>query len=224
MKWLFRALLTLLAVPVLFLVAGALGGLVEGQRAQVDGAGAPVTIALIQGPLHTDVLLPINADLRDRFAFATAAGVPLDDPRSQWLLVGWGSRAFYTTAGSYADITASAAFTAITGDSAVIRLDVLPDLTGWAEVQELPLSPAQYGRLLAQIDGAFSRDAFGEVIWIAGAGLTTTDAFFEARGHFNIFRSCNVWLGQVLRASGLRFGAWTPTTTAVNLSLWRFSP
>ena len=222
MRWALRVLAAVIALPFIYLGAGAIGGVVEGARADLDNSGAPVTIALIQGPLHTDIMLPIDPALRDRFAFATAAGVPLDDPRAKWLLVGWGSRAFYTTAGSYSDITARAAITAITGDSAVLRLDALPDLTGWDELRELALSPAQYAALLAQIDGVLIRDNIGEPKLIVNAGLTTTDAFFAATGHFNIFRTCNVWLGEVLRASGLRFGAWTPTTAAVNLSLWQF--
>ena len=40
-------------------------------------------------------------------------------PDARWLVVGWGSAAFYTTAGTYADIAPSAVWTAATGDAAV---------------------------------------------------------------------------------------------------------
>ena len=51
------------------------------------------------------------------------------------------------------------------------------------------------------------------------AGFTDTDRFFEARGRFRIFRTCNTWISRILRAAGLRFGIWTPTRYAVTLSV-----
>jgi diacylglycerol kinase (ATP) len=51
-----------------------------------------------------------------------------------------------------------------------------------------------------------------------GAGLSETDRFFEAKGHFDIIRTCNIWISRMIRAAGLNFGAWTPTPCAVNLS------
>lgn len=52
------------------------------------------------------------------------------------------------------------------------------------------------------------------------AGFTDTDAFFPAVGPFNLTRTCNVGVGERLRAAGLPFGAWTPTPQSVRLSLW----
>jgi hypothetical protein len=44
--------------------------------------------------------------------------------------------------------------------------------------------------------------------------------FYRAKGRFNILHTCNAWTGEVLRAAGIRFGLWTPTTQAVKLGLW----
>ncbi len=54
-------------------------------------------------------------------------------------------------------------------------------------------------------------------------GFGLTDAFFQAKGRFNIFYTCNEWLGRQLRAAGVPMGIWTPTTQAVDLSLWWIS-
>ena len=124
MRRLFRWLSGLAALPALYLMASVLLALVPGPGPDLSGP-ASRTIGLLQGPIHTDILLPLPPETRARFAFAETAGVPVNHPQAEWLVFGWGSAAFYTTAGTYADITASAILTAATGDDAVIRLDVL---------------------------------------------------------------------------------------------------
>lgn len=182
-----------------------------------DLSGPPAhRIGLLQGPIHTDILFPLTPETRTRFAFADAAGVPLNHPEAAWLVFGWGSAAFYTTAGTYADITASAVLTAATGDGAVIRLDALGPLPPLENLRFLQLSEAQFQALLNQTTAALA----GETK-LDHPGFTGSDAFFPAHGRFHLFRTCNVWLGETLRASGIPFGLWTPANWSVTLSIDR---
>jgi uncharacterized protein (TIGR02117 family) len=209
----------LIALPVVFFLAGFAGALIPGPGPDLSGPHSH-TIGLIQGPIHTDILLPLTPDMRARFAFAEAAGVPLNDPRASWLLVGWGAKGFYTTAGTYADITANAVLTAAIGDSAVLRLDALGALQAMPELTFLPLSDQQFQQLVMILDATFVRDPSGALQPLDHPGFTPTDAFFHAKGGFHLFRTCNVWLGETLRGAGIPFGLWTPTTQSVSLSLW----
>ncbi len=221
MRRLFRllapTLILTLALPVLFLVASLVLPLIPGPGPDLSGPPTR-TIGLLQGPIHTDILFPLTPEVRARFAFADPAGVPLNHPDAQWLILGRGSAAFYTTAGTYADITASAVLTAATGDDAVIRLDALGALPPLENLRFLPLSDAQFAALLAQTSATFASRTK-----LAHPGLTGTDAFFPAHGHFSLFRTCNVWLGETLRASGIPFGLWTPANWSVTLSLDHFT-
>jgi uncharacterized protein (TIGR02117 family) len=207
----------ILALPVLYLAASVLLPLIPGPGPDYRDSYTR-RIGLIQGPIHTDILLPLAPETRTRFAFAEAAGVPLNHPDAEWLMLGWGSAAFYTTAGTYADITASAVLTAATGDEAVIRLDALGPLPKMENLSFLNLSEEQFQALLSQTTAAFASQTA-----IDHPGFTGTDAFFPAQGHFHLFRTCNVWLGETLRASGIPFGLWTPANWSVSLSLWRHS-
>jgi uncharacterized protein (TIGR02117 family) len=208
-----RLLALILALPVLYLAASLALPLVPGPAADLSG---PPTrqIGLLQGPIHTDILFPLTPEVRARFAFAEAAGVPLHHPGAEWLVFGWGSAAFYTSAGTYADITASAVLTAALGDSAVIRLDALGPLQPLENLRFLSLSEAQFQALLTRTGTAFaSRTRLSQ------PGFTGTDAFFPALGRFSALRTCNVWLGETLRAAGIPFGLWTPANWSVTLSL-----
>ena len=145
--------------------------------------------------------------------------MPVDHPDLRWLVVGWGARAFYTTAGSYADVKPGAVFKAVTGDSSVMRIDAAGALPETVPLRRLSLSPAQLAALLQAIDDSFQRDSQGAPISV-DAQLGETDAFYQGTGRFHLFTTCNTWISATLRRAGLRFGAWTPAPFSVSLSHW----
>lgn len=213
MRHILRLLAVILALPFLYLAASVVLPLIPGPGP--DYSGPPTrTIGLLQGPIHTDLLLPLTPDTRARFAFAEGAGVPISHPQAQWLILGWGSAAFYTTAGTFADITPMAVLTAALGDAAVIRLDVTGPLARLPNLRFLRLSERQYQALLTETAAAFASHTR-----LNHPGLTGHDAFFPAQGRFHAFNTCNVWLGQIFRAAGIPFALWTPTNWSVTLSL-----
>lgn len=218
MRRTLRLIAVTLAFPVLYLLASAVLPLIPGPGADLTGPPAH-TIGLLQGPIHTDILFPLTPEVRSRFAFAEAAGVPVNHPDARWLVFGWGSAAFYTSAGTYADITASAVLTAASGDNAVIRLDAAGPLPGIENLRFLTLSDAQFRALLAETTATLASETALE-----HPGFTGTDAFFPAHGHFHLLRTCNVWLGETFRAAGVPFGLWTPANWSVSFALdWHLS-
>jgi uncharacterized protein (TIGR02117 family) len=214
---LIRSLTALLALPLLYFAAALIGAIIPGHRADL-AQGTDVLIGLVRAPIHYDLLLPLSPDLRARYAFAEPAGVPIHNPAAEWLLVGWGSEAFYTSAGSYSDMNLGAVAKAITGDTAVLHLDVAGDVSGVEGIGYLTLSDAQYAALLVQLDDGFQRDQTGAALALP-THFNDHDAFFAAKGRFNLLHSCNDWIGETLRAAGVPFGIWTPTPQAVELSL-----
>ena len=216
-RWLFRAVALLISIPFFYLAAAGLGALIPGAHPPI-AAGPATRIALIRGPIHYDVLLPASGPLRARFAFAEGAGVPVHDPRVRWLVVGWGSRSFYTATGSYADLRLSTIWTAVTGDRATLHIDVAGDVQGLPDILYLDLSDAQLAALTEAVLASLTRDTAGQPVPLPVAPFGPTDAFFAAEGHFSALTTCNVWVGQMLRAAGLDFGIWTPTPQAVALS------
>jgi uncharacterized protein (TIGR02117 family) len=218
-RWLARGVVVLLAVPLIYLLASLAGGLIgNGHTAR----GGETRVGLVIGGIHTDLLIPLTPQVRARFAFAEGAGVPVLAEGAEWLLVGWGAREFYTTAGTYADITASAVVSGVTGDASVMRLEVLGWIGDLSAVPMIRMDEVQFTGLLDTLDATFARDAKGVRIALDHPGFSPTDAFFTAKGGFNIFRTCNVWVGEVMAEAGIPFGTWTPTPQAMRLALWRF--
>lgn len=219
MKRFLKALLILSLVVEFWLAASVVGAIIPGRHRAIGGEPT-VRIGLIAGLIHYDFLLPLRPDVQAEFAFAEPARVPISDPGAEWLVVGWGAREFYTTTGSYSNLSAYAVWTALTGDTSVMRIDVAGPVPDEIPVAWLDISEAQFTALRAAILDSF--DPLPPVP-VEGAGFTDTDRFFDGKGGFHAIRTCNVWVGEMLRASGIRFGVWTPAPWSVRLSLWWFS-
>jgi uncharacterized protein (TIGR02117 family) len=173
-------------------------------------------IVLVAGPIHYDILLPADNDTRAAVAFIETAGVPIGSRGVQWLSVGWGSEAFYTTTGSFRNLSLRTIWRAAMGDAGVIRFEVYGALPDHPSLRRVKVSQAQLDALRAAIRG----DLGVEPNALSLDGFSMMDAFYSAAGRFHVLSTCNVWVGQKLADVGLALGIWTPTPYAVTLSLW----
>ncbi len=221
MRWVLRSLTALISLPLLYYCAALLGAVAPGASADLPRA-ADQFVGLVRGPIHYDLLLPLTPEIRSHFGYAKGAGVDIANPNAEWLVVGWGARDFYTSTATLAQINKSAVWHGIVGDDSVIHLDISGNLRGVDSIDFRGLSRAQMGALIDFIDSSFQRDQTGQPIALTER-FSDHDAFFAGRGQFNLFRTCNVWIGEALRAAGLPFGVWTPTPQAVDLSLSWFA-
>ena len=201
---------------VVFLVAATIGALLPGPQAADVPPGGERDILVLESPLHTDIVLPNDPDVRVRFAFLRGTNVPFDHSDLRWLSFGWGSRAFYTTAGSYADIAPGAVWRAATGDAAVMRVVGLPEVR-MDGIRRLSLDDKSFRRLLAFIVDTFEKR--GDDVVPVDASIGPDDAFFQAKGRFHLFNPCNEWTRKALVSAGVPAGRWTPTTFSLALAL-----
>ena len=215
MKAARRIGVALLSLVAAYLLAAVIGALWPGRVSDVAATGADRDIRLIAGPIHYDFLLPLTPEVIATFSFVEEAGVPIRHPEARWLSVGWGSEAFYTQTGTYADLSLPVIWRAATGDSSVLRFEVLGTLPEHPAIRPITLDTAQFGALVAEL-----ADATGpQPRALDAEGHSATDAFYAAEGRFDLFRTCNTWVADRLRAAGLPMGVWTPTPYAVTLSL-----
>ncbi|CUX29650.1 TIGR02117 family protein [Agrobacterium genomosp. 13] len=177
-----------------------------------DGAGGPRDreILLLSNPIHTDIALPVDEDLRRTFAELQEDGIAVNHPAAAYLVFGWGGRSFYTETPTWADLKPMPVLRSFTLDQSVMHVDVTGDFPAdLAGVKRLRISEAGYQRLLAGIGGSFVRRD-RKVQLIPGVAYGFNDAFFEANGWFNAFAGCNTWSAAMLRQAGIRTGWWTP--------------
>lgn len=212
-----RTLLVLVAIPLLYVIALVVLGLIPANWGWRE-ADRGVTIFVNTNGVHTGIAVPLSNGVMDWRPLVPAEDlrVPV---RGNYIVIGYGHRGFYLETPSWADLTASTAASALLGlGSTVIHIDHVQDPQEDGEQRALTLSPEEYRRLVAFILPHFQRDAAGRTVPVRGRGYWDNDAFYEANGRYDAILTCNEWTGRALRAAGVRMGLWTPVEQSI---MWR---
>lgn len=73
------------------------------------------------------------------------------------------------------------------------------------------ISKDQYKRLIKYIQQYFKRDEKGNLINIITSNTYgENDSFYEAKGTYQLFFTCNTWVNSALKNAGLKACLWTP--------------
>lgn len=207
----------LVAVIVL---AATLGTLVPRPLWPAAAAGEGTRhILVLSNPIHTDIAIPVDEEVRRRFHFLADAGLPSDAPAVRYIVFGWGGRAFYLETPTWSQVKAVPVLKALTLDASVMHVDVAgaiaephPDVAGF-DVDE-----GHFAALLDFIAASFQQGPNGPLV-IENAGYSSFDRFYEANGHFNALVGCNTWTAAALRTAGLRTGWWNPLPVSLGWSM-----
>jgi uncharacterized protein (TIGR02117 family) len=218
-KTLFRRLAFGLSMLVILVALGTLVPRQLNPRAEASLGGKTAEILLLANPIHTDIALPVDDEVRAAFADLVPGGLPLDMPGVDYLIIGWGGRSFYIETPTWGDIRPLPVFRALTVDRSVLHASVAgPIDLQHPSVRKLAITEEGRRRMIREIRGSFVRED-GMPIAVPGAAYGLDDAFFEARGAFNALVGCNTWTAAMLRSAGIRTGWWTPTPQLLDLSL-----
>ncbi|PWK75532.1 TIGR02117 family protein [Aminobacter sp. AP02] len=216
-----RRTFRILGFLVLFVfVAIALGTLVP--RPLFGGPPAeamPRHILVFTNPIHTDIAVPLDASVLEKFGFLLDAGIEADLPAARYLVFGWGSKAFYIGTPTWAELKPGPVLAALTLDNSVMHVDLAGDVAlPHATVNRFDIGEAGFAALLDFIERSFQKGPDG-VQRIAGVNYGAYDGFFEANGKFNALAGCNTWTAAALREAGLTTGWWNPLPATLNWSL-----
>lgn len=218
-----RAIRLLSGLVVLLALVTVLGTVVPRPLiAANEPAGDEPTrrVLLLSNPIHTDIALPADPDVLARFAFLGEDGLPIDASGVEWLIFGWGGRAFYLETPTWADLKPGPLARALTLDRSVMHVSVAGPIDPRDEaVIALDLPATAFARLLESVEAGFARSPDGRALVIKGRSYGEYDLFYEGVGWFNAAAGCNMWTGAALRAAGLRTGWWNPLPQSLAWSL-----
>lgn len=182
---------------------------------KVNSAAAPppdgITIYIESNDVHTDFVLPVKTAQLNWNELLPPSDFESVDTTFPYIGIGWGDKGFFIGTPTWADLKFSTAFKAAFGLSTTAmhvwykRYEPAES----ASCKKLIISKDQYQRLIAYILGSFqTKDQ--HFILVNHAGYTVHDRFYEAKGTYSLFKTCNVWTGNGLKVIGQRIGIWTP--------------
>lgn len=176
-----------------------------------------ICIYLKTNGVHTDLVLPVKTEYKDWSHTIPYSNTLSPDSALNYIAFGWGDKGFYLETPTWGDLKASTVFKATFGLSkSAMHATYYNKLKEGTRCVKLVIATEQYERLITYIENSLQTDSAGTAIAIAtGVRYGTHDAFYEAKGNYNLFHTCNTWANDGLKACGQKACWWTPFDTGI---------
>ena len=210
LKYAVRVLLTFFLLILLYLVCAlVLSWLTVSAKPDPN---PEVTVFLETNGVHVDLVMPVRTSDVDWSRQILYQNTRSRDSTLPWVAIGWGDKEFYLKTPPWSDLKFSTAFKAMFGLSPSAVHATFCDTPRISDqCVKLKMSDAQYHRLVAFIENSLQHDSLGNPIVVpTTVRYDNNDAFYEAKGSYNLFHTCNTWANDALKASGQKACWWTP--------------
>lgn len=165
-----------------------------------------IEIFIISNGVHTDVCLPVKSKLINWAKYIDSSpfeGILLDP---EYISIGWGDKGFFLDTPEWSDLTFSTAINATFLPSPtamhVSYFDFTPKET--ESVRRCKITFEKYMELITFIKHSFLLNNNSLPVLIPNVGYTETDNFYEAKGNYHLFKTCNTWTNNALAIAGVK--------------------
>jgi uncharacterized protein (TIGR02117 family) len=153
--------------------------------------------------VHLDLILRLD-QIDPNFARELETPV-----HARYVSFGWGDKNFYIQTPEWSDLTLPVAFKAL-----FLRSETAMHVNFYGQKQtrwhRICLCDCQINKLYLYIVNSFKRTAERSLKKLDFEGYTYLDSFFEAKGAFTLFNTCNVWVNKGLKSIDIKTSVWSP--------------
>lgn len=193
MKKLFKRIVFAVALsPVVYLVVALLFTHITVNTKNLDSENKrDNSIYIKTNGVHLDLILSNN-----EFDFLN-----LD---CNYLAIGWGDKDFYLNTPSFSDLKIKTAFNAL-----FLESPTLLHVTKYHEIQnnwtEIQITEEQLISIKRNILNYFNPSNLKPI-----QGYGSSDFFYQAKGSYSCFFTCNSWVNSILKQANVKASLWTP--------------
>ena len=202
-------LLSFLLFVLLYALAGLLCFTIPVNK-RYQNIKRDVDIYVVSNGVHVDYVIPSISPYFNWKKVLDDRHYATHFTEQTYLGVGWGDRGFYLEVDEWKNLKPRVAARAM-----LVPSPTLMHITSHAELpkdqkrlETIHLSADQYLQLCNYICSYF-QEKDGAVIHLPGAGYTDNDNFYEARGQYHAFTTCNYWVNRGLIRIGVRAPIWS---------------
>ncbi|MEL6942879.1 MAG: TIGR02117 family protein [Bacteroidota bacterium] len=201
-KKIFKWLLYFLLLPILYVVLSLILTAITIDRKNQSQA-ADQTIYLSTNGIHLDIVLP-QKDIDSLLLHGIDQG-----QSTRYLSFGWGDENFYINTPTWKDLTFKNAFKAMFLKSSTL-MHVTRYRSRHSDWIEVKISESELNNLNYYLQNTFATDENGAKILLKNQGYSSIDDFYDAKGSYSCFKTCNSWVNSGFKQSGLKSCLWTP--------------
>lgn len=172
-----------------------------------------ISIYVMTNGVHTDIVVPVRNEIMDWSRMTKFEHTASKDTTFNYAAFGWGDKGFYLQTPEWSDLKFSVAFSAMFHlGSTAMHVDFIHAMHENKNCREIRISKVEYEKLVNYIKESFEYNKDGEIIQIPGihAGYGPDDAFYEAKGAYDVFHTCNTWANSALKSCNQKACWWTP--------------
>ena len=215
LKFTFNGVLITVGIIALYLFSAYLFGKIAVEGAQSNDE-RDYSIYLLNTGVHTDIVMPKENDLINWTEAFPISNTNAADTSAQLIAIGWGDKGFYLETPRWADLKVSTAFKAAFWlSSSALHTTYYNELPKSMEKVELKVSEKQYKLLITYIKRSVKFSGKKAQFIETDANYGDYDAFYEGRGTYSLFFTCNTWVNEALKSSHQRSCVWTPFAGAI---------
>lgn len=212
---LFKALIALVTFLLTYTVVIFFTSIisVNGDRVNED---KNIPIYILSNDVHTDIVIPLKNEIKDWSSEISFLDTKAKDSTKNLLAFGWGDRGFYLDTPTWAELKFSTAAKAVTGlSSSAMHVTFYNNLKENESCKKILVSDKQYKDIIKYIEDSFLLDSAKKNQRIGTHSYGNQDVFYEAKGSYNLFYTCNTWANQALKAANQKAALWTVTDKGI---------
>ena len=212
-RWTVRAACLLMTLALIFVVAAwVLGNTPVNSDFQSAGEEG-IEIVILNNGVHADIVVPLDHPEFRWLDYLAPSHFMDPSPECRYALFGWGNRHFYMETRTWNDVKVMTVLKAFAGIGDTVVHVELCSHNSWdsERSRRIRISPDQFRKLSVFLLETMKTSEDGKLVPVPNAHYHDSDAFYEAKGSYHLFRTCNVWAGAGLKKAGIRVGYWTVT-------------
>tara|TARA_B100001287_G_scaffold7021_1_gene5385 strand:- start:7805 stop:8452 length:648 start_codon:yes stop_codon:yes gene_type:complete len=198
LKWILYFLL----IPLLYMLISLILSYIKVEREVINDDFENI-IYLNTNGIHLDIIFS-KEDLDDELIF-DLKHTKFDN----YLAFGWGDENFYLNTPKWSDLTFINAFKA-----AFLKSPTLIHVTRYRSVYpswlEIKVSSQELKKLNKYLLNSFDSSSSGYKVLLNDRGYSYNDEFYKSKGSYSCFNTCNTWVNNAFKESGLKSCLWTP--------------
>lgn len=206
---LFSVIFGLIGIVLLYFLVESILSRIPASQA-VHNLPKNIKVYVLSNDVHTDLVFPIRQQQMDWPTLFPLSNNLGQDTSFQYIAIGWGDKGFYLNTPEWKDLKVSTAVVAATGmGETALHVTYHKDMKLSELCYEYMIDSLQYQALIDYVQASLDRDAAGNAIVIqTKAQYGQDDAFYEAKGAYSMFHSCNTWTNTALKKADMPAGLW----------------
>ncbi len=181
-----------------------------------------VEIYVTSNGLHTDIVIPIETQNESQIPFFEILKQDsilnlyfTNSVSYKWLSIGWGDKGFYNESynGNFPSVSTSLN-AALLPSETLMHLDFYKNnLKEGKNCKKIKLRKEDFQNLLQHIEASFrtvNKNQNIKFVSLPQKGYSKTDYFFEAKGNYHLFYTCNSWTNEGLQKANRKTAYFAP--------------